>query len=109
MDLLVGFGLLLLLVIPLALALRRATSLFVLGVRDGRVELSSGQVPPRLLRDIEDVMRRSGAGRATLRVIAEGGRPRVVGTGLDPATLQRLRNVVGGWTVAQIRAGRRKA
>jgi hypothetical protein len=109
MDLLVGIGLLVLVALPLWLALRRSTQLFSVRAIGQKLELTQGRVPPRLLEDLHDVLRRASADGATIRVIAESGRPRAIVTGVDAATAQRVRNVVGTWNVAQIRAGRRRA
>ena len=110
MELLFALGLLTVLAIPLWLGLRRATELFSVEVRDGKTRLARGHCPPRLLSDLGDVARRGRLERATVRVVTEGGKPRVVpGAGLDDAVLQQLRNVVGTWSVQQIRAGRKRA
>jgi hypothetical protein len=69
---------------PLVLALVRANELFFVRVRDGNVRLVRGRVPPRLVN--------------------EGGRPRLYAEGeLSPEHKQRLRNVIGAWSVQQIR------
>ena len=108
MRLLLGLLILALLLVPLAIAIKRSTELFVLEVEGGRVRVVRGRIPPRLLADIEEVVGRPPVPRAQIRVVTEGGAPRVLpGEGLDPGRLQQLRNVVGMWEVAKIRAGRR--
>ena len=110
MDLLFGLALLVLLAVPLWLSLRRATERFAVDVLDGKVRLARGRCPQRLLHDLEDVVRRAHVARATIRVAVEGGKPRVLpATGLGSDVAQQLRNVVGAWSVAQIRAGKKRA
>jgi hypothetical protein len=93
---------------PLVLAIVRANELFFLRVRDGGVRLVRGRVPPRLFDDVADVVRKPAVMRADLRAVNEGGRPRLYADGeLSPEHKQRLRNVVGTWTVQQIRAAPR--
>jgi hypothetical protein len=96
---------------PLVLALVRANELFLVRVRDGGVRLVRGRVPSRLLDDLADVVRKPAVQRADLRAVNEGGKPRLYADGeLSPEHKQRLRNVIGVWTVQQIRtAPRRRA
>jgi len=109
MQLLVGILILALLGVPLALALRRANELFCLRIRHDQLRLVRGRLPPRLFGDIEDVLRREKLERVELRVVTEQGRPRVLASGLGDQAMQRVRNLVGGYQVAQIRAGSRRA
>jgi Protein of unknown function (DUF3634) len=89
---------------PLVLAMVRANELFLVRVRDGGVRLIRGRVPSRLLDDLADVVRQPAVERADLRAVNEGGRPRLYADGeLSPEHKQRLRNVIGAWTVQQIR------
>lgn len=110
MELLVGLGVLALLAIPFALSLRRATTLFVIHVQDGKATLKHGRLPPRLLRDIDDVVRRPPLDGVVLRAVVEQKRPRLLAKGpISPGRLQQLRNVVGRFQLAQIRTGTRRA
>ena len=93
---------------PLVLALVRANELFLVRVRDGVIRIVRGRVPGRLLDDLADVVRQPAVVRADLRAVNEGGRPRLYAEGeLSPEHKQRLRNVIGTWTVQQIRAAPR--
>jgi hypothetical protein len=98
---------------PLILAIVRANELFLVRVRDGGIRLVRGRVPSRLFDDLADVVRKPAVASADLRAVNEGGRPRLYAEGhLSPEHKQRLRNVIGAWTVQQIRSGprgRRKA
>jgi Protein of unknown function (DUF3634) len=87
---------------PLVLAILRANELFFLRVRSGKVGIRRGRIPQRLLDDIGEIV--VGVENATLRGVIEGGRPRLYAEGnLDAAHKQRLRNVIGTWSAAQIR------
>jgi hypothetical protein len=95
---------LLLLSVPLVLAIVRANELFVLKIEGGSVRLARGRIPKRLLDDLGDVVR--GVAAATLRCVNESGKPTLYAEGdLDPVHRQRVRNLVGTYTVSQIRAG----
>lgn len=95
---------LLLLASPLVIAMMRANELFVMKIHEGQALLVRGRIPPRLLTDIGDVVR--GVATARLRCISESGKPAVYSDGvLGPVEMQRLRNLIGTWTVAQIRSG----
>jgi len=97
---------LLLLSVPLILAIVRANELFFLRVRGGRVSIRRGRIPKRLLDDIADVVR--DVKGATLRGVNEGRRPRLYAEGdLGAEHKQRLRNLIGTWSVAQIRSAPR--
>src|SRR5689334_19658724 len=91
---------------PLTLALVRANELFCLRVRAGKVIVRRGRIPQRLLDDVADTVR--PVTRATLRAVSEGGRPRLYAEGdLGPEQAQRLRNLLGTWSIAQIRTAPR--
>jgi hypothetical protein len=108
MTLLVALAILAASVIPLAIAIARASELFTAEVRHGSVRLVRGRAPTRLLDDLQDVVARPRVRAATLRVVTEQGRPQLIARGeLSETQLQQLRNVVGTWPVAKIRAGRR--
>ncbi len=86
---------------------RRHAELFVVRVQGGQSRFMRGRIPSQLLSDITDVVKRAKVESANIHVVAEGGEPRVVAPELSPGTLQQLRNVVGTYKVAQIRAGTR--
>ena len=108
MALLVGLAVLVLLCVPLAISLARSNELFVVRVQLGKVELVRGRVPPALLQDLEDIFQPTSAS-ARIRVVAERARARVIVSQLEEGLAQRVRNVVGRFPIAQIRAGRRPA
>lgn len=90
----------------LLFVLRGSPELARFEVKGGKFELVRGRVPPKLLEDFSDVLSNRPLADATVRVVLDGGRPRVVATGLPDDELQRLRNVAGPYTAAQFRAGR---
>lgn len=93
--------------LALAWAVRRALRLLVVELRAGRVVSARGRASAELMREIGDVAERGGAtGRVELRL--EGGRVAVRTTGLDEATTQRLRNVVGRFPTARLKTGTRR-
>lgn len=89
------------LVVPFLVLVRRANELFVLDVQEGKVEVLRGRLPPALLRDLRDVLR--DVPRATVTARVEGGRPMVRAEGLSEPVLQRVRNVVGRFQKGQLK------
>jgi Protein of unknown function (DUF3634) len=107
MNLLAGLLILVLLSIPLFMAIKRATELFRITVEQGQARHVRGRIPRPLLSDIEDIVARPRVTSAEIRVVTAQGRPEVHVSGkLTADQVQRLRNVVGKFQVAQIRAGR---
>lgn len=94
---------------PLALSMSRAAELFVLDVRDGDIEPRRGHIPPRLLRELHDIVKtKPPVPHAVITVEAERGAPKLVVAGpVDEHRRQRMRNVIGQFTVQQIRTGKR--
>ena len=94
-----------LLVLPLGIAIRRSTELFVLRVEHGRAELVRGRLPHSLLAELQDVFERSqDSGR--VRVTLERGIAEIQVKGeISSTTLQQLRNVIGTVPVQRIRSG----
>jgi hypothetical protein len=93
-------------VLVLVVVLRGAPELARLSLHNGKLSLRRGRMPPRLFDDFRDVLATRPIARADIRVVLDGGRPRVVATGLSEDELQQLRNVTGSYTTAQFRAGR---
>lgn len=85
--------------------MRNATLLFSAEVERGRIVSLRGRAPKGLVRDMTDVLRHRPVDRATLRVVVEGGLPKLQAKGdLNDGERQRLRNVLGTWPLAKIRA-----
>jgi hypothetical protein len=84
-------------------AARRAITILVAEIRDGRIEVTRGGIAPRLLADLGDVVARPRVGRATLRIVRAGGAAELEATGdLSAAQLQQLRNVIGSVPLAKL-------
>jgi hypothetical protein len=92
------------LAIPLAIAILRSNEVVVLDVDDGRIHVRRGRIPQRMVSDLADVTTRPKIARATLKIVAEDGRPRLIAQGeMSDAQLQQLRNVVGLYRLPEIR------
>lgn len=95
--------------VPLVFLLSRANELARFVVRSGVVTRARGHVPPRMLADVSDVVRTPHVAYALVRVVVEGGAPRVlVKGGLTDAQVQQLRNVVGSYPLARLRSTPRR-
>lgn len=85
--------------------MRNATLLFSAEVERGRIVTLRGRAPKGLVGDMTDVLRQRPVSTASLRVVAEGGAAALHAKGdLNEGELQRLRNVLGTWPLAKIRA-----
>ena len=101
---------------PIAYGLRRANELFALSARDGTLTIKRGRVPPALFSDLAEIAGRVRLDNVEIRVLSESGIPRLLVSDADggdsPAleqAAQAARNVLGRFSVAQIRAGRLRA
>jgi hypothetical protein len=83
----------------------RASELFCLSVRNGRVLVVRGRIPGGLLSDIRDVVGKPSVARATIRAVKqEHGARLVVSGGIDEGRAQRLRNIFRLYPVSNLRA-----
>lgn len=99
-------GVLLAVLIPFGIAIRRSTELFVLRAKQGRARAVRGRIPPRLFDELEDVFQRNGSS-GELRVLSERGSPVANMKGeFSAAARQQVRNVLGQYPLARIRAGK---
>ncbi len=93
--------------VPLAIAIRRSTDLFVLEVNRGAVRFVRGRIPQALLDELTEVLQRAKS-NGRLRVFVERQEARIDARGnFTDATLQQLRNVIGNTPLQRIRAGGR--
>ena len=84
-------------------AARRAITICVAEVRDGRIEVTHGGIAPRLLADLADVVARPRVERATLRIVRASGLAAVETRGnVSAAQLQQIRNVIGSVPLAKL-------
>ena len=81
----------------------RLNELFLVSVRGGKLLVVRGRVPPSLLHDIEDVVRRAGVDGATIRAVKTPEGARLVTSGVDEGVAQRLRNAFQLQPMAQLR------
>jgi uncharacterized protein DUF3634 len=98
---------------PIAYGLRRASELFALSASNGKLTITRGRVPPALFSELAEIAERARLDGAEICVVSEAGAPRLVvklaGSATSPALEQAARNVLGRFSVAQIRAGRLRA
>lgn len=89
--------------------IRHSNDLFVIRVESGKLRLTSGRVPQTLFGDFGDVLRRSQAS-GTLRAVVENQAPRLFASGeFSDGETQQLKNVLGTYSLARIKAGSRRA
>jgi hypothetical protein len=98
-----------LLLLPLALSIRRSTELFRVKVRDGNATFVRGRMPPSLLSDVKDIVGSPPVARAEIWAVRRSGKPRLQTKGeLSREQTQRLRNVIGTYSLQRIQAGARR-
>lgn len=99
--------LLLAIALPIGFLLwQRVNEIFCVSVRDGRVLLVRGRIPPPVLHGFADVVKRQGIVRGTIRGVAGTAHARLAISGMDEGTAQRLRNVFGHHPVARLRGAK---
>lgn len=82
----------------------RANELFCLSVKDGRVLVVRGRIPPGLLHALTDVVARARVPRGTIRAYADTHHARLAISGMDDGIAQRLRNTFGHHPTARIKS-----
>jgi hypothetical protein len=91
---------------PLVVSIRRSTDLFVVRVRAGQAHFVRGRMPHGLLHDIADVVNSPAIAEAELRAVRRAGQAELVVRGeVGSEQRQRLRNVVGCYSLPRILAG----
>ncbi len=84
-------------------AARGAITVAIAEVREGKLELTHGDLSPRVLSDLKDVVKRPKVGQGTVRVLRRKDRASVEARGdFSDAQLQQLRNVVGTVPIAKL-------
>lgn len=72
-------------------AATRHNEIFRVAIKNGRVTVLRGRVPPSFLGDLREIVRQVQGG--TVRAVKQGGEGRlVVSSEIDDRTAQRLRN-----------------
>jgi hypothetical protein len=98
------FGLFLAFVALVFFLSNRARELFVLSVRNGRVLVVRGRVPPAFLTDVKGIVAHPPVRSATIRGRKDEDHARLIISGdIDEGNAQRLRNVFGLRPMAQLR------
>lgn len=88
--------------------LQQSAILFTVRVRDGTITRVRGRIPPRLLSEIKDVVERAGVTDAQFTARSRGDQPVLHFEGeMDPNMMQQMRNVMGQFTIGQIRTGQK--
>jgi hypothetical protein len=88
--------------------LKQAAILFTVTVRGGKVVRIRGRIPPRLMVEIKEIIERAGVTQARFQALSRSGQPILHFEGeMDPALAQQMRNVIGQFTVGQIRTGQK--
>lgn len=82
----------------------RASELFCLSVRNGRVLVVRGRIPGGLLSDIRDVVSKPVVAHATIRAMKQEHGARLAVSGLDEGREQRLRNIFRLYPISNLRA-----
>ncbi|HXS18065.1 MAG TPA: DUF3634 family protein [Polyangiaceae bacterium] len=86
--------------------LKQSTILFTVMIRDGKVSRVRGRIPPRLMSEIRDIVSRAGVTQARFVAVSRDGAPVLHFKGeMDPGLAQQMRNVVGQFSVGEIRSG----
>src|SRR3954471_5409477 len=97
-----------LLLLPLAISIRRSTELFRVRVRAGKATFVRGRIPSGLLADVSDILRTPPVERAEIWAVRRSGKARLETKGeLSAEQRQRLRNVIGTYSLQRILAGAR--
>jgi hypothetical protein len=84
-------------------AARGAITIAVCEVRDGKLDLTHGDIAPRVLSDLKDIVRRPKVASGSVRVLRHKDHATIDARGdFTDAQLQQLRNVVGSTPLAKL-------
>jgi Protein of unknown function (DUF3634) len=90
-------------------AAKGAITIAIAEVREGKLELTHGDISPRVLADLKDVVKRPKVAHGTVRVLRRKDHASVEARGdFTDAQLQQLRNVVGTVPIAKLTNVRKK-
>src|SRR5687767_14663825 len=99
-----------LLLLPLVISIQRSTELFRIRVKAGKATFVRGRIPPGLLADLSDVVRSPPIADAEIWAVRRSGQASLQSKGeLSVEQRQRLRNVLGTYSLQRIQAGARPA
>jgi hypothetical protein len=89
-------------------AARGAITVAICEVKDGKLELTHGDLAPGVLSDLKDVVRRPKVGFGYVRVLRKKDRAKVdVNGDFTEAQLQQVRNVIGTVPLAKLTRARK--
>jgi len=92
-------------VVAVLYAASRASEVFCLSVRNGRVLVVRGRIPGGLLSDIREVVSKPVVARATIRAMKQEHGARLAVSGdIDEGRTQRLRNIFRLYPISNLRA-----
>ena len=84
-------------------AARGAITVAIAQVREGKLELTHGDLSPRVLSDLKDIVRKPKVAHGTVRVLRKRDHATVEAQGdFTDAQIQQLRNVVGTVPMAKL-------
>lgn len=102
--------LLALLLLPLARSVWLSTELFRIQSARGKLTLKRGRLPPSLFAELSDIAERAQLDGVVIRAVLEGGVPRLIlGSRKGSSVEQPMRNVLGRFTLGQLRSGSLRA
>ena len=85
------------------LAARGAITVAICEVKEGKLELTHGDLSPRVLSDLKDVVKRPKVGQGTVRILRHKDHASIDARGdFNESQLQQLRNVVGTVPLAKL-------
>lgn len=87
----------------------RSNELFRITVRDGQPRLQRGRLPPALFDELCEVVKRERLKEGSIRVVLEAGSPRLLLRADATTAAQPLRNVLGRFSLVELRSGRMRA
>jgi hypothetical protein len=88
---------------------RAAITIALMEIREGELRLTRGALSPRVIDDLRDVVSRPRVERATIRILRAKAHGRVEVRGeVSEQQLQRMRNIVGNVSLAQLMKPRRR-
>lgn len=83
---------------------QRVSEIFCISVRDGRCLVVRGRIGGNLLEGLADVVARAKVANGSIRAVKGEHHARLVFSGIDEGTAQRLRNVFGHHPVQKLRS-----
>lgn len=83
--------------------LTRTRELFHVSIRNGRALLVRGRIPPGFFGDLKRLLATPPVARGSIKAVKTESGGRLIFSGIDEGRRQRLRNMFGLTTAAQLR------